>query len=64
MDKESSMVSVLVTKGGGASVHPQTSTKQHSMPKDIYMIVKDLMDFQKNVLPSEAQPWEMIGGTR
>ena len=22
MDKESSMVSVLVTKGGGASVHP------------------------------------------
>lgn len=33
MDKESSMV--LVTKGGGGSVHPQTSTKQHSMPKDI-----------------------------
>lgn len=27
--------------------HPQTSTKQHSMPKDIYIKAKDLRDFQK-----------------
>lgn len=51
---------MLVTKGG-KSGHAQTSTKQHSMPKDIYVKVKDFRDFPKNVLPSEIQPQEMTG---